>query len=105
MNRNKHTSGPWSYGGDWDEYGAVANCGDSVEYVYTLRPHLVNRKFSNIPPAEQEANARLVAAAPELLDACRMLVAWDEHGGDAPEMLKDAVETARLAMGKMDCGR
>lgn len=31
-------------------------------------------------------------------DACEVLIAWGDHGGDAVEMLNDAVALAREAM-------
>lgn len=47
---------------------------------------------------EPKANARLIAASPDLLQACEMLLAWDEYGGDAVSMLTDAVDAAREAV-------
>jgi hypothetical protein len=47
------------------------------------------------------ANARLIAAAPELLEACRLIAAWnpsvgpDEPGGMS---IMEAIDTAQAAI-------
>jgi len=60
----KHTPGPWSYSSDYAEYGAIAKTGDDVEYVYGNGS--TGRPYSKIPLSEQDANAWLVAKAPEM---------------------------------------
>ena len=52
---------------------------------------------------ESEANARLIAAAPELLDACRELVAWAETCSTAADRKHGAwpmFDRARAALAK-----
>jgi hypothetical protein len=65
----KHTPGPWLAVGSWvetaDDKADICNC--SAESMGQER---VAR-----PPEEEEANARLIAAAPELLDALTKLCA------------------------------
>ena len=90
MSESKHTPGPWtatisqtSEGGDfWSVYGA-----DDISIVYiTLRKR-----------QELAANARLIAAAPELLEALEGLCAEvDEHELGNPDVLR----TARAAIAK-----
>ena len=58
----KHTPGPWDY--DMGDF--------SIYQVETS--DVVAELFSDHSRAEQEANARLVAAAPELLEALKMAV-------------------------------
>jgi hypothetical protein len=59
----KHTPGPWNYAhGSTD---LLTHDGDDVAYVDTAIP---NRSKS-----EQLANARLIAAAPDLLEALQIL--------------------------------
>ena len=65
----KHTPGPWSFGyGVTTEYGEVFGVGVTTKPDWTVvcavsRPGDVN--------AIDEANARLIAAAPDLLDALK----------------------------------
>jgi hypothetical protein len=61
MNDRKHTPGPWSTGIVFGFTEVVAP---------TL--NVANIRGSTIP--EQEANARLIAAAPDLLEACAEFV-------------------------------
>ena len=69
----KHTPGPWSFGyGVTTEYGEVFGVGVTTKPDWTVvcavsRPGDVN--------AIDEANARLIAAAPVLLDQLRFAVA------------------------------
>lgn len=77
---NKHTPGPW-----WlqaDGVGWYVECtperGHSVAYVRAE----VEEDDPDTPDAEKEANARLIAAAPDLLDALKELLDQDEHGED-----------------------
>jgi hypothetical protein len=51
---------------------------------------------------ESHANARLIAAAPDLLRACEMLVAAQD-GGDVGDVLK-AMDAARAAVAKATGG-
>lgn len=56
---SKHTPGPWDVNeGDFGIYQLETS--DQIAEV-----------FSHHPPAELEANARLIAAAPELLEALK----------------------------------
>jgi predicted Zn-ribbon and HTH transcriptional regulator len=84
MSEAKHTPGPWSV--DDGEWGYVVHSSDtSDDVIASLQPA--------DEPAESEclANARLVAAAPDLLDAVR----W---------ACKELVKTERQAcMRPTDC--
>lgn len=75
---SKHTPGPWevSHGGHGSPHGFV------IDEYYVL-----NRTVADdvaiaadiVDPATQmpsEANARLIAAAPDLLEACQMFAEW-----------------------------
>lgn len=87
-----HTEGPWvqhvlavSKGGDLDRY-MIAHLGISS---------------SHIPSEESEANARLIAAAPDLLDACEESVAglYDSiYGGDEQYSRLDVKYARRLIL-------
>jgi hypothetical protein len=54
---------------------------------------------------EQEANARLIAAAPELLEALKLFIAYDEFDdSDGYAMMMayaDAIQAARVAIAKV----
>lgn len=88
---SKHTPGPWDYDGQdaigfevftRDESGEVS---DSVGYVST------------------EEDARLIAAAPELLEALQMgvaLIRGDAVGAEWKEGCADFVTSARAAISK-----
>ncbi|GGD58701.1 hypothetical protein [Croceicoccus mobilis] len=82
----EHTPGPWSLDENdiRDEAQAVLTdrFGGTVADVFTGHRH-----------GECEANARLIAAAPELLDALEYLVSLG--GGDCLDMARDAIAKAR----------
>ena len=67
------TEGPWEVGqDDENEQGTVCSKGGGLVAVVTHE--------CVMPRPEQDANARLIAAAPELLEACQMVadmaVSW-----------------------------
>lgn len=87
----KHTPGPWNHGEDGFVYSP---CGK-----YTLAdPH-----YADLDIDEREANARLIAAAPELLAACEQaLKVVDAHrrasGGDGDitaALIRSAIAKAK----------
>jgi len=98
MSDNKHTPGPWrlekqAAGLDWTSIGGpVATVGgealcESVEFI-------VGEVSDFGPHGEQEteANARLIAAAPDLLEACEYAA---EHAeGLRREALREAIDKA-----------
>lgn len=61
MKQNKHTPGPWSVG-ELDENQFVN--------VYAADGYSVAIEVQGEDLTEAEANAHLIAAAPELLEAC-----------------------------------
>ncbi len=86
MRENKHTPGPWklewSEGHAWSERRIVTPDGrDERVAVVSLR----GAPKQN--PVIAEANARLISAAPELLEACE---AGDVLGNDGPCLLEYA---------------
>lgn len=79
----KHTPGPWRIARDY-----------SPEHGET--PYIVDGAGKNVAmaaymPTEQGANARLIAAAPDLLAALEAAVLWYET---APIAEREAVEVA-----------
>jgi len=69
---NKHTPGPWKNHGEavWSEHKSVS--GKETRGTRTNHVCAVSSRLK-MPDAEREANARLIAAAPDLLVA---LEAW-----------------------------
>jgi len=85
MSNTKHTPGPWMVGHfndvrTGDGYRSLANVSSSFEL-----------------PAE--ANARLIAAAPELLEALEAFKAIDAFDGWHPKY-RDAIAKAEAAIAK-----
>lgn len=80
----KHTPGKWRI---------RTPCGEGeceVFSVVDIHAHIVARvsgiSLSAIPPKERKANARLIAAAPDLLAACKQVVAyWEEDTIQSPQ--------------------
>lgn len=80
----KHTPGPWFSQGETvyalDETGTVNRFSVGIQRGYVLDSHhKANRVMTS--SAEMEATAKLIAAAPDLLEALRDLCdAWDLPG-------------------------
>lgn len=97
-NQSKHTPGPWRVvdknplhiGGNWR--------GHFYDKVCTIEP----RRFENVPV--DTANARLIAAAPDLL-AALVAVLWEYRNvdgmvpNDAPDQREEVI-AARAAIAK-----
>ena len=82
MSETKHTPGPWHTAGD--QGVQIRSQRDQIAKVWTMRGN------------EWKANARLIAAAPELLEALKAVLAnsLDSKG------LADAHKQARAAIAK-----
>jgi len=77
--KHTHTAGPWiaRYSDRFDNY-QIFGAGPTGQ-----RPWICNTKCESVP-SQHEANARLIAAAPELLEALKKiadLTARCEHDG------------------------
>ena len=87
-----HTPGPWS--ADWGYIVAPDVTGKHVDlYVATIAEEDEDGRV--VPEHERDANARLIAAAPDLLAALRGVVLCADARGDAEPL--DAYRT-RAAM-------
>lgn len=62
-----HTPGPWVFA-----YGSVYR-EDTLHDESSIRIALMDRNEPHTMPTERDANARLIAAAPELLEALKLL--------------------------------
>ncbi len=84
--QDEHTPGPWG----------VAPNGKQVLAPHVIqRDNVLVRKLSGATPEQVEANARLIAAAPELLDALRKVLEFD-GSGDAYQW--DAIQDTAWAV-------
>lgn len=102
----KHTPGPWRYDGRAYIWGPksemVAMTHEDTEYIALIRG-----AGEALP---MDANARLIAAAPELLDACWKLANEaagflalsdiERHGMTNSRILRQRLEEARDAIRK-----
>lgn len=104
IKRREHTPGPWSIeSGDsvysQADYAALSQRGHTAHALCTI--HAI--PFSK---GDTDANARLIAAAPDLLKACRLMldavnehhkdgsILWVSPGTTAWELLTDAIAKA-----------
>ena len=95
MGKNKHTPGPWKViGKDKTEIGALLGTPEAIVIADT-------RFFQEPTNPRERADARLIAAAPDLLAACEAAldnipyvaaVQWDY---DLAQQLKAAIAKAR----------
>jgi len=69
----KHTPGPWRAVGAWVEHEK-----DDVADVCNCDPESMGQKHFGRSMGEMMANARLCAAAPELLRACKAMLRYSE---------------------------
>ena len=72
-----HTPGPWEHSG----HNLVDATSIHNGMKYCVAKAVITGK-SDSDKEEAYANARLIAAAPDLLKIARFLVEWDEAGGD-----------------------
>jgi hypothetical protein len=91
----KHTPGPWMY----DEQSVITSTGEMVVSVINdVSPESTVFERNQL---EAYSNTRLIASAPDLLEACKeYLKLYDErvgpHIGDTriPQMIRNAVNKA-----------
>lgn len=75
---SKHTPGPWHLGfEEFDDWNHAITIVDDYD-----TPHDVFRGESGVSSEEAYANARLISAAPDLLAACKAIVACIEQVND-----------------------
>jgi gentisate 1,2-dioxygenase len=85
---SKHTPGPWKIVDAWNDHMVEGQNGEEI--IWQDGPHGT--------PTINEANARLIAAAPDLLEALENLADYvDERAGDNECR---PIENARAAIAK-----
>ena len=93
----KHTPGPWAYHNTPTPFIHVAAGGLPICQIYTSTAHGQSM-------GEQFANARLIAAAPDLLEALQMLLEFPNTGpatSAAREAITKATGAARATEGSV----
>jgi hypothetical protein len=82
---SKHTPGPWFAVG-----AQVEIEDDSVPDICTCDPQVMRQSHLDWHPRTVEANARLIAAAPDLLEALERVKATGVFLGAIPQEMVDA---------------
>jgi len=82
----KHTPGPWIAVGLWVEHSD-----DRVADICNCNTNAMSQEHLGRSNKEMAANARLIAAAPEMLEALQELVGWVTT---APQKYVDAANAA-----------
>ena len=86
MSEEKHTPGPW-HADISRSYGFPSSLTPNIPINPVVMGSPVNRSLAKVPRLypEAEANARLIAAAPDLLDALKALT----HSLDVEDLVHD----------------
>jgi hypothetical protein len=87
-----HTPGPWSNERIWDTPASRIHA--RVHGV----PVALAEAFTMRGAGEKEANARLIAAAPELLEACELVIGSMAVGAD--DFSQEVLRRVRAAVAK-----
>jgi hypothetical protein len=98
----KHTAGPWvKCGGATPHYVAVHSADGYI--VFGMADADVDTEGAARRPIKapdmwkQQANARLIAAAPEMFEALREVVRWNGMRGDGDELLPPEKQDPEIA--------
>lgn len=98
---NKHTQGPWQVficddGGEWSGWPlSIYSTTDDKKCVVRTGGQWPYTWDENISQAEAISNAKLIAAAPELLNACLMMVSDSFSLSEAMEAIHSAITKAK----------
>lgn len=92
------TPGPWFTTGTMTKYVEAKIGGGLVQEIAAVGPTAADNGYG----AQQEGNARLIAAAPELLEALELILRKYEAQADYAELDTDgaAVAAARAVIAK-----
>lgn len=89
MSKAKHTQGKWEV--------SPCNEHDDLHYICAIPNNIVVARTCYA--TQSEANARLIAASPELVEALKGLLSWSAH---LPFAADDKVEFARDIIKKIE---
>lgn len=105
----KHTPGPWRALPEECDKPYIRIRGTRLGGRYKVA-NVLTPVYDGVNQREAEetrANARLIAAAPELLDACMAMIEWDDREQDHAvdfnarmDMCRAAFDKARAAIAK-----
>ena len=102
MTTAQHTPGPWTYEGDHTHrqfnirmLGHLIGTRDEAKHICTVN-NLPSHVLANRDAGAAEANARLIAAAPDMLEALRAIATYMR--GD---LTTDDFKSLRLKRGDM----
>ena len=90
---SKHTPGPWAVVGNRTKYVEARLISGLIQEVAACGPTAADKGYG----PQQEANARLIAAAPDLLEA---LIELADCGAEAWGEDRPCVKWARAAIAK-----
>lgn len=92
MSTAKHTPGPWkAFNASWSETFITAP--RFVHGICCLDINHATEASQDADSAQMAANARLIAAAPDLLDACRKAL-YALKGREHDQFIRDAIANA-----------
>jgi hypothetical protein len=104
LEQMKHTPGPWNADGYHVRQSGINGTRMIADVCYTGPHHTPPAEYPKSCRFADEANARLIAAAPELLEALEMLINIEPNcfSSDAYErsLWQNARETIAKATGK-----
>lgn len=94
------TPGPWAVSADGEGYIIEDPRGRSGDERKLAFVYLEKENPSGFESSEDEAkaNARLIAAAPELLDALALWMHWHYNDGHIAETYDEVVHIAKMAL-------
>lgn len=99
MTNANHTPGPWEHGNNGLIYGQCAEDDVEAPFVCDVIEDSAMQALGMLSPIE-EANARLIAAAPELLDALTHTLDFLHANDDGEDDVRWRIEKAQAAIAK-----
>jgi hypothetical protein len=100
----RHTPGPWSVEDPIDHELSIVEAGKPThEWQFIACVPHGGKSEGDFPRVTAEANARLIAAAPELLEVLRIYAAYDEYiNGVEGDPSTDRLQKAKAAIAKAE---
>lgn len=95
-----HTPGPWRVGADREQWKWRNVLGGEQPADFSVAAVPKNLPLRSLE--EGEANARLIAAAPDLLAACKTIIQAYENADVAPDALDAAYAAVKKAEGNRE---
>ncbi len=96
----KHTLGPWVYDEVRTQCGRAFRIGSGEMLKAGKGCCIIYDDYPGNPENERKANARLIAAAPDMLETLKLIQDWDENDanpagyGGLRQHLREAVDAA-----------